>query len=222
MFLPRGIERLLAPSSLPGKAALLIGFAAAVIGSAFLLRAYTIGALTIWSGGGNAAGVAVLPEDGFKMDHRMGDILALREVKQRLRDDKQYLVYFLPRDYVMQGMIADTGGDWKLYKQHHSLSLITDWVFHPFRHLREGHHAVQGEMHMQHQGGAGGESGVVRRLIFLSIEDVDVKEPADLFSMNAVRVPQFMVDVDVHNLRILDVKDLGRGSGWGPVPTPVF
>jgi hypothetical protein len=45
---------------------------------------------------------------------------------------------------------------------------------------------------------------------------------ADLFSINALRVPQFMIDVDVHNARLLDIKELSHGSGWGTVPTPVF
>lgn len=222
MFLPRSIERLILPSSPLKTTALMLGFAAVVLGSAFLLRAYTIGSLTLWTGAKNVAGLAILPEDGFKMDHRMAEILALQEVKERLQDNKQYLVYFLPQNYIMQGMIADTGGDWKLYKQHHSLSMITDWVFHPFRHLREGHHAMQGAMHMQHQDSPGTQGDVVRRLIFLSLEDIAVKKPADLFSINALRVPQFMVDVDVHDLRLLDVKELSHGSGWGTVPTPVF
>jgi len=26
----------------------------------------------------------------------------------------------------------------------------------------------------------------------------------------------------VHNMKLLDVKDLPHGSGWGIVPTPVF
>ena len=63
---------------------------------------------------------------------------------------------------------------------------------------------------------------MVRRLIFLSIEEVDVKKPADLFSINALRVPRFMLDVDVHNMKLLEIKDLPRNSGWGTVPTPVF
>jgi hypothetical protein len=155
------------------------------------------------------------------MDHRMGDILSLKEVRERMRDDKHYLVYFIPQDYIMQGMIADTGVPWKLYEQHHSLSMITDWIFHPFRHLREGHHGMHG-MHMERGAGTDTNVGVVRRLIFLSIEDVDVKKPADLFSINALRVPQFMVDVDVHNMRLVGIKDLPHGSGWGTVPTPVF
>ena len=119
----------------------------------------------------------------------------------------------------MQGMIADTGGDWKLYKHHHAISMITDWIFNPFGHLREGGHAMHSGM--QHATVAA-SGGVARRLIFLSIEDVDVKSPADLFAINALRVPQFMVDVDVHTVQLLEVKDLPHGSGWGAVPTPVF
>lgn len=222
MFMPKGIEKLLAPSSRIGNAALACGLVGFFLGGAFLLRAYTINTLTLWTKAGNVTAIAILPEDGFKMDHRMGDILSLPEVQKRIRDNKHYLVYFLPRDYIMQGMIADTGGQWKLYEQHHSISMITDWIFHPFRHLREGHHAMRGGMHPPHQNGSGMGDGLVRRLIFLSIEDVEVNSPADLFSINALRVPQFMVDVDVHNLKLIDIKDLPHGSGWGTVPTPVF
>ena len=222
MFLPRAIERPLTSSSTVGKVTIALSFILVVMGAAFLLRSYTISHLTLWTKSPNVTGVAILPEDGFKMDHRMGDILELTEVRERLKDNRQYLVYFIPQDYIMQGMIADTGGDWKLYEQHHSLSMITDWVFHPFRHLREGHHAMHGAMHSQQHDQGGMEQGTVRRLIFLSIEDVDVKTPFDLFSINALRVPQFMVDVEVHSMRLLDVKDLAHGSGWGSVPTPVF
>jgi hypothetical protein len=49
-----------------------------------------------------------------------------------------------------------------------------------------------------------------------------VKKPTDLFSINALRVPQFMVDMDVHNLPIIGTKELSHGCGWGTVPTPVF
>jgi protein-S-isoprenylcysteine O-methyltransferase Ste14 len=222
MFLPKKTERMLTPSSGLGKAALVAGIVALVIIKAFLLRMYTIDHLTLWTQAPNVAGIAILPEDGFKMDHRMPDILALKEVRDRLVGDKHYLVYFIPQNYVMQGMIADTGGDFKLFNQHHSMSMITDWIFHPFAHLREGHHAMHGNDHMQHQNPPSMEDGMIRRLIFLSIEDVDVRTPSDLFSINALRVPQFMVDVEVHTMKLLDVKDLPHGSGWGTVPTPVF
>jgi len=138
MFLPRGLERFLIPTSNFGKVLLAIGFGAMVIGAAFLLRAYTISQLTTWTKAQNVTGIAILPEDGVMMDHRMTDILALKEVKDRLSDNKHYLVYFIPQFYIMQGMIADTGGDWKLFNQHHSMAMITDWIFNPFGHLR-GH-----------------------------------------------------------------------------------
>ncbi len=223
MFLPGRIERAVTPSSKPMKALFIMGFMAVTLGCAAMLRMYTINTLTMWAGAKNVAAVAILPEDGFKMDHRMGDILAAPEVKEELQDNKQYLVYFLPQNYIMQGMIADTGGDWKLYKQHHSIAMITDWIFHPFGHLREGHHAMHHEgMQTEHHAGSASSSDTNRRLIFLAIEDVDVKKPTDLFSINALRVPQFMVDVEVHTMQILDVKELPHGSGWGRVPTPVF
>jgi len=222
MFFPVRIEKMIAPSSAFLKAVIITVFVVTTLGCAALLRFYTISTLTMWTNGKNVSAAAILPEDGFKMEHRMSDILAAPRVKELLQDDKQYLVYFLPQNYIMQGMIADTGDDWKLYKQHHSISMVTDWVFHPFRHLREGHHAMHDGLHMQHEGAGAPQNGVIRRLIFLSIEDVDVKKPADLFSINALRVPQFMVDVEVHNMQILDVKELSHGSGWGTVPTPVF
>lgn len=221
MFLPRGLEKSLTPSSTIKKVIFAIGLVAIVMGTAFLLRGYTIKQLTLWTKAPNVTGIAILPEDGFMMDHRMGDILAFKEVKERIQDNKRYLVYFIPQNYIMQGMIADTGGDWKLYNQRHSLAMITDWIFNPFGHLREGRHAMHNGMHMQHQE-KGAEDGVVRRLIFLSLEDGEVKSPADLFAINALRVPQFMVDVDVHTLQLIEIKELPHGSGWGTVPTPMF
>jgi hypothetical protein len=219
MFLPKRIERLIAPSSRPGKIAFGVGLSIVVLCGTFLLRSYTIGHLSLWTGAGNVAAVAILPEDTFKMEHRMAAILALPEVRKRLDDKKHYLVYFIPRDYIMQGMIADTGGNWKLFEQHRTLGMIADWVFNPFGHLRDGHHAMHGAM--RHDG-AGEEPELSRRLIVLSIEGEDVRSPASLFSINALRVPQFMVDIDLHDVRMLDLKDLPHGSGWGSVPTPVF
>jgi len=219
MFLPKAIERLITLQRRLGKIMLAIGFSALIINTAFLLRAYTIKHLTLWTKTPNIVAVAILSEDGFKMDHRMADILSLNQVKDRMQSNKQYLIYFIPRDYIMQGLIADTGGDWKLFEQHHSMAMITDWVFHPFGHLREGHHAEHNDM--RHTGYSV-EDGVIRRLIFLSIEDVEIKTSSDLFAINALRVPQFMVDIDIHSFKVLDVKELPHSSGWGSVPTPMF
>jgi protein-S-isoprenylcysteine O-methyltransferase Ste14 len=219
MFLPKWIENALIPASLPGKVAFGLVFWAVVLGGAFFLRAFTIDHLTLWQGTPNVTGLAILPEDGAMMDHRLGDILGLPEVRERLEKSRHYLVYFLPQNYIMQGMIADTGGDWKLYKQHHTAAMITDWVFHPFRHLQGGHTMMHAGL--RHDAGAAGD-GMTRRLIFLSIEGVDAQTPAALFGINALRVPQFLVDVEVHELHLLEVRELPHGSGWGSVPTPTF
>ena len=75
-------------------------------------------------------------------------------------------VYFLPREYIIQGMIADTGGDWKLFEQHRSLAMITDWILlNPFGHLRGGHYAMHAGMNVPTQGHAVHGGGMVRRLI---------------------------------------------------------
>jgi hypothetical protein len=71
--------------------------------------------------------------------------------------------------------------------------------------------------------GAGGPvSGTTRRLIFLAIEGAATQAPSELFGINALRVPQFLADVEVHELRLLEVRELPHGSGWGSVPTPTF
>jgi hypothetical protein len=157
------------------------------------------------------------------LEHRMADVLELPEVQSRLsKSPGPVLVYLLPQQYVMQGMIADTGPEWRLYEHHQTLAMIADWIFHPFRHLQGGHM-------MMHHGAAGapsagaGANGIVRRLIFLRVGPEGEKDtPAELFGINASRVPLFYLDIDIHNLIVLQAKDLGPGTGWGRVPTPMF
>lgn len=218
MFLPKKIETCIVPTSMAGRMGLFLLIPALTIGGAFFLRDYTVKHLPLWTDS-RVAALAINPEDMPRMEHRMGDILRLQEVSERLKSNENYLVYFLPPHYIMQGLVADTGGEWKLYKQHHTISMIADWIFHPFRHLSEGHHAIH-----EHGGNSKHDvkSGLVRRLIFVKVLDVTVHKSSDLFAINARRSPQFMADVDVHNLSILNLKDLQKDTGWGPVPTPIF
>ncbi|MGE5239600.1 MAG: methyltransferase family protein [Chloroflexota bacterium] len=218
MFLPRQLEKIVMPVGATGIFALFALIVAVTVGGAFFLRDYTVKHLPLWADS-NVTALAIIPDDLMKMEHRMPDILTMQEVKSRLRNDKHYLVYFLPSNYIMQGLIADTGGDWRLYKQHHAFSMIIDWIFHPFRHLTEGHHVMHGiDGHAPHDMGA----GVMRRLVFLRVEGVLTDKPYDALCINAVRVPEFMMDVDIHGLRILGLNDLPKDTGWGTVPTPVF
>ena len=227
MFLPGGAEAVIG-KVLPIRntairaAVLLLLLFAGTVGGAFALRAYTVSHLPLWSEGSVSA-LAILPDDLTILDHRMGAVLEMPEIKAHLGGTPgEILVYFMPKDYVMQGMIADTGGEWQLYKRHHTFAMIGDWIFHPFRHLEGGHSA----MHLGTAGGMenpGDGNGMIRRMIFLRVEGKGGQpDPADLFGINVRRSPVFVADVDIHNLALRDVRDLPPETGWGLVPTPIF
>lgn len=223
MFFPRRAEELLAQVLGPHAAGLRVPLAlmlimALTVGGAFALREYTVARLPLWSDG-RVSVLAVLPGDMIMLDHQMKDVLRLPEVETRLPGTGAILGYFIPTHYVMQGMIADTEPAYRLYEHHQTMSMIADWIFHPFRHLEGGAHAM-----MNHASDVSA-SPSVRRIIFLQIassSDTDVSDPSSLFAIGAVRVPLFFIDVDLHTLTLLDVKDLGPGTGWSRVPTPMF
>jgi protein-S-isoprenylcysteine O-methyltransferase Ste14 len=217
MFLPRQLERLVLPASGVGKGAVFFLIAALVLGGAFALRGYTVKHLTLWSEA-NVVALAVNPDDAGMMDHRLPEVLRLPDVRARMSDGQRYLVYFLPPNYIMQGLIADTGGEWRLYKQHHTASMITDWILHPFGHLTEGHtmhSATGGPAHPMAQ-------GMERRLVFVKVSGTAGQTPFDVFAVEAERSPQFMLDLDVHTLTVRELKDLPKETAWANVPTPVF
>ncbi len=220
MFLPARVERAIFPSGAAGRAAFFVLLCALALGGAFGLRAYTIRHLPLWSDGGSVAVLAIDPSDMPMLEHRMSTLLASPEISQRLVPGERYLAYFIPRDYIMQGLIADTGGDWRLYKQHHAMGMITDWILHPFAHLSGGHHMMHHGGPQAPEQGMGGQT--VRRIIFLQIEGVASDDPYDLLSIGAQRTPRFMADVEVHEAEILEIRDLPSDTGWGSVPTPVF
>jgi protein-S-isoprenylcysteine O-methyltransferase Ste14 len=225
-FVPRPLGRLLGRVPLPGQPllraalVLLLTFGLSV-GAAFALRAYTVRRLPLWSDG-RVTVLPILTGDSVLLEHRMADVLQLPEVRSRLeKGPGAILGYLVPRNYVMQGMIADTDPAWRLYEHHQTLAMITDWIFHPFRHLEGGHSMMHGAAGAT---GPGAESSrTIRRLIFLRVQtDESTDSPASLFRINVTRTAQFFVDVDIHELTLLQVKDLGAGTGWGDVPTPMF
>jgi len=220
MFLPRGLESAL--GRVPGPRAgwarttlALVGLLVVAVGSAFALRGYTVSSLPLWSNGAVTA-LPVLPADLAPLSHRMEDVLEIPEVRGRLPAGAPVLAYVVPIEYVMQGMIADTGPNWRLYEHHQTLAMMADWIFHPFRHLEGGHAHVHG-------GPGSTAGGVERRIIFIEVQTTSGQaSPSALFSVNAVRRPLFYADVDLHALRLIGVQDLGPGTGWGNVPTPMF
>jgi len=218
MFLPRSIENAVPLSSFASKVAAFLLLAVFVLGGAFLLRQYTVEHLPLWSDS-NVVVLAVLADDKVMMKHRMGDVLNLEQIKSRVDPYQSYLVYFLPTNYVMQGLIADTGDNWQLYKQHHTISRFWDWIFHPFTHLGGAHaSAFEPGEHAHHNASA----SPVRRLIFVKVSVPLTTNPANMFDIGATRTPDFMVDVDVHSLNVLATKNLPVETAWGKVPTPTF
>ena len=223
---PRPLDRLLGRVPLPrqplvrASAVLLLAFGLSV-GTAFALRAHTVARLPLWTDG-HVTVLPILPGDGMMLEHRMANVLQLPEVQSRLAQGTgAVLAYLVPQNYVMQGMIADTDPAWRLYEHHQTLAMITDWVFHPFRHLEGGHSMMHAAM--SGAAGAGPSNPTARRLIFLRVQGVDRGiAPTDLFSINSNRTPQFFVDVVIHDLSLLQVWDLGPETGWGRVPTPMF
>ena len=227
LFVPKGLEnatlKLIPLGSETVRAAVVIATLAALsMGGAFAARGYTVRSLPLWSNGPVTA-LAILPGDLGVLDHRMAAVVSLPDIKARLDGQRgPFLVYVMPRNYVMQGMIADTGDEWQLYKRHHAVAMISDWILHPFGHL-EG---SSGMMHHAAAPGMGTESagsGLVRRLIFLRVEVPNGEQcPSALFAINARRSPLFLADVDMHTLAVHTVRDLPPDTGWGRVPTPSF
>ena len=206
---PRRVERWVLPGSVAGRGAAFVLIAVLVLGGAFALRGYTVRHLALWADA-NVVAVAVNPDDAAMMDHRLPDVLRLPEVRARTTEGKRYLVYFLPANYIMQGLIADTGGEWRLYKQHHTISMITDWIVNPFGHLTEGHamHSASGAAAHPMTG------GMERRLVFVEVSGTAGQRPFDVFGIGVERSPQFMLDVDIHTLAIRNLKDLPRETAW--------
>jgi hypothetical protein len=217
MFLPGRIERRVFPGSGAGKGVAFALIAVLVLGGAFALRDYTVRHLALWADA-NVVALAVNPNDAGMMDYRLPEVLRLPEVRERMAGGQQYLVYFLPADYIMQGLIADTGGEWRLYKQHHTLSMVTDWILHPFGHLTEGHAMYPAPGPPAHPMAQGME----RRLVFVKVSGTPGQAPFGVFAIGAERSPQFMLDVNVHTLSVARLQDLPRQTAWANVPTPVF
>jgi hypothetical protein len=231
MFLPRfGEARLpaddvslyrVSPAKAIGVLATLI---IVLVGSGFALRSYTVHELPLASVDGVDA-IAITADDLAAARSLLPEVLRDEAVARRLRSTAgagdRLLAYVIPIDYTMQGMIADTGPEWRLFDQHKTVAMITDYVLHPFSHLTEGHaHAMPAQRAMSHHD----SPTMKRRIIFLDIASKGrlLTSPLDDFGINVTREPRFFVDVHLHTGEVLRVVDIPSGSGWGRVPTPSF
>jgi len=233
MFLPHFIERAFIGNPKPqqhlsvGKAiAIFLVLLVITVGSGFILRAYTVRHLPLEQVSGIDV-VAITKEDLARAEQLLPSALqnpTIASKLQMMENNKGHrlLAYFIPIDYVMQGMIANTGEEWKLFEQHKTIGMITEYIFHPFAHLTEGHAHHTG---MQaHNLSMHDSPSMKRRIIFieLSAGNKELTSPLDDFDINITRKPLFFVDIHLHSGEILQIRDTPTGSGWGTVPTPMF
>jgi protein-S-isoprenylcysteine O-methyltransferase Ste14 len=220
MFLPRLVkrERNRRPLTVGKAAVILLALLVVCVGSGFVLRAYTGRRLPVAHIAGVDA-ITITTDDLAAANQLLPAVLEDAGVAAKLqvargRDGHGVLAYFIPIDYVMQGMIADTGEQWKLFQHHKTVRMIVEYILHPFAHLTGGHaHPMAGQPHDMTMHNS---PMMKRRVIFL-----DVAGNED-FGINVQRTPLFFVDVHLHTGEILRVQDLPAGSGWGSVPTPMF
>lgn len=233
MFVPRPIERVFIknPNPQPGLGigkvvVIFVALFTVLVGSGFILRAYTVQHLPLQQIS-NIDVITITPEDSTTANELVPPILQDSVVASRLKSlpstaDHRLLAYFIPINYVMQGMIANTGDEWKLFEQHKTIGMITEYILHPFAHLTagHGHHTAN----MKHGPEMYALPQMKRRVIFIEVsaENRELKSPSDDFDINLKRTPLFFVDVHLHTAEILQVQDTPTGSGWGSVPTPMF
>jgi hypothetical protein len=167
----------------------------------------------------------------------MAAVLDLPEIKKHLEGQPgPFLVYFMPQDYIMQGMIADTGDRAHLFKHHHTVALITDWVFHPFAHLRRPPAAHMAAMHgvdpavaRRHhcpvelnQAGMECDTCTIRRVILVEVTPASNQPLSgkNLLAGGVTRTPVGYIDLDAKDGRIIHVRPVGKSTAWKDVPTP--
>jgi hypothetical protein len=232
MFLPHPVEKPLTGNKKPqslsfGKASLiLVVLLLVIVGGGFISRAYTVRHLPLEQID-RIDVITITKEDLTAATELLPSVLQDTAIASKLKpiensEGHRLLAYFIPIDYVMQGMIANTGGEWKLFEQHKTIGMITEYILHPFAHLTQGHAHHAG---MQaHNPSMHNSPAMKRRIIFIELSDNkgELKSPFDDFDINVKRNPLFFVDIHLHTGEILQVQNTTAGSGWGTVPTPMF
>ncbi len=245
MFFPIMIDRwfkpidTLIPNIILKNAVVSLSLVTVVMISGFVLYNITLNSLTI-DIKKNFSLVSMLPEDSkllaivsdeLEKDHADGKI-------DQLEGNKDYLVYLMPVDYIMQGMIADTEENFHLFKQHHTVSLINDWILHPFQHLRASpvlnmarmnhvdpkfvrrHHCPLGVNDQSFNC----DSCPYRRVIFTEVQTGGTNhiQGKQLLAFDTIKTPSFYADIDTRTGEIVNLKIVKKSTAWENVPTPAY
>lgn len=206
-----------------------------VIGAGFLCRLLTLDSLQLKSED-NVTLVSIMPEDNGR------ETAILSALQSRgidfLNRKNDFLGYEMPVDYIMQGMIANTGAEHHLYKQHHTVGLIIDWVLHPFEHLRRPPSAHMAKMMnvdpstaRRHHCPLGINKQNMdcnnceyRRVIFVEVDNPSHKHISgkELFAFNTKRIPVGFIDINTETGEIMNRERVSSKTAWSDVPTPAI
>lgn len=242
MFTPQFIDKWFS-AFMPNKPARFVVVptltVAIVMGTGFFLRELTLHSLPFVTQS-NVTLVSILPEDSNLDKSVLGGIAKLQSnnAESILTPDKDYLGYLMPADYVMQGMIANTGSDFHLFKQHNTIVMITEWVLHPFEHLRASPSLHMAQMHnvnpaiaRRHHCPIGIDDSTMecgtcpyRRVILVEIGNPTGQRYSgpDLLSFNTTRLPVCYIDINALTGEILNVQQVEKVTAWQDVPTPAI
>ena len=152
-----------------------------------------------------------------------------------LAGDKDYLGYVMPVDYIMQGMIADTGTEFHLYKKHHTVAMINEWVLHPFQHLRSSPSLHMAQMfhvdpavarrhHCPIQ--AKDVNGDCNTCPYRRVAVVEIRHDgghlsgSGLLGVDTTRVPVSFIDINAKTGQIVNIVRVRKATAWENVPTP--
>jgi protein-S-isoprenylcysteine O-methyltransferase Ste14 len=244
MFFPAIIEKpistlfdRLSPNPFLKSLSITVIIFVSVIGTGFLLRGITLYSLPM-AVKDSITAVPILPEDS-RFDGEIVKVIADNKEAAHipfLKNGKTYLGYVMPVDYIMQGMIADTGEHFHLFKKHNTLALITDWVLHPFEHLRRPPATIMAAMHgadpqeaRRHhcplniqQDDMECDTCSFRRVILVEIDGKakDPRQGVGVFSLDALRTPVGYLDINAQTGEIIAMKKVGPSTAWKGVPTP--
>jgi protein-S-isoprenylcysteine O-methyltransferase Ste14 len=246
-FFPRPLERPFAfvgrllPNPPVRSVSVALTLMCVMIGAGFIFHTITLRSLSFESSE-NITLVPILPEDGALSGNILRGIvqseIAPEGATSLLAKSKDYLGYVMPVDYIMQGMIADTGGGSHLFEHHQTFGTITDWVLHPFEHLRRPASAHMAKMHnvdpamaRRHHCplGMGDENPDCSKCPYRRVILVEVQHSAEghvsgyrLLSSRSTRVPVEAIDINAETGEIVKITSVGKATAWKDVPTPAI
>lgn len=242
MFSPRFMDKWFSafmPNNPSRTAVVPILTVAIVMGTGFFLREVTLHSLP-FAIENNITLLSILPEDSKLDKNVLNGIVVMENSGQKnpLKSDKDYLGYLMPADYIMQGMIANTGSDFHLFKQHNTISMITEWIFHPFQHLRASPALHMAKMHhvdpvfaRRHHCPIGINDSTIqcgncpyRRVIIVEVDHSSDQRLTGraLLSFNTTKIPVCYVDINTITGEIINIKQVEKATAWQDVPTPAI